>query len=108
MKRGLRQAAVWLVCTTLLALAAGGIWSATTGDGFRVAFAVSLMVIGALIALTGGNAISRAGSMDTFAFLGMGPENADPDSGEGLTGVGVFLFVSLPLFAAGSLLYGTG
>jgi hypothetical protein len=108
MKRGLRQALVWLVGTALFALVAAGIWSALTGDDFRVAFAVALMAIGALLAFTGSNAISRAGSMDAFAFLGMGPESDDPDSGEGLTGLGIFLFVSLPLVVAGGLLYGTG
>src|SRR5687768_15154741 len=101
MKRGLRQALVWLVCTALFALVASGVWSALTGDGFRVAFAVVLMAIGALLAFTGGNAISRAGSMETFAFLGMGPESDDPAAGEGLTGLGMFLFVSVPLVVAG-------
>jgi hypothetical protein len=108
MKRGLQQALVWLVLTTLFALVTAGVWSVTTGDGFRVAFAVCLMAIGALLAFTGGNAISRAGSMETFAFLGMGPENDDPAAGEGLTGLGMFLFVSVPLVVAGGLLYGTG
>jgi hypothetical protein len=108
MKRGLRQAFFWLVFTTVFALAAAGAWSAITGDGFRVAFAACLMAIGALLAFTGGNAISRTGSMDTLAFLGMGPESDDPDSGDGLTGLGMFLFVSIPLVVAGGLLYGTG
>ena len=38
----------------------------------------------------------------------MGPESGDPSAGEGLTGLGMFLFVSLPLLVAGGLLYGTG
>jgi hypothetical protein len=108
MKRGLRQALVWLVISAAVALVSAGVWSAVQDDGFRVPLAISLMVIGGLLALTGSNAISRAGSMDTFAFLGMAPESDDPDAGEGLTGLGVFLFVSLPLFVAGGLLFGRG
>lgn len=108
MRRGLRQAAGWLVGTVGVALVAAGAWTAVTGNGFRPHLGLAMMVIAGLVALTGGNAISRAGSMDAMAFLGRGPENADPDSGEGLTGIGVFLFVSLPLFALGTLIYGTG
>jgi hypothetical protein len=46
--------------------------------------------------------------MDARAFLGMGLDNSEKDTGAGLTGVGIFLFVSLPLFVVGLVLFGTG
>ena len=97
-----------LAAAAVLAVLAAGLWTAVTGDGFRVALAVALMLLGGLLALTGSNAISRAGSMDAFAFLGRGPEHADPGTVEGLTSLGIFLFVSLPLVVAGGALYGNG
>jgi hypothetical protein len=108
MGRGLRQAVVLLGASVAGSAAAAGLWTAFTGDGYRVAFAVALMLVGALLGLSGGTAFSRAGSMDTFAFLGMGPENDEHESGEGLTNLGIFLFVGLPMLVAGGLLYGTG
>ena len=76
------------------------------GGAFRSTFAITLMVIAGLISLSGGTVLSRAATSDARAFLGMGPDREDPDSGEGLTGVGVFMFVSLPLFVAGGVLIG--
>jgi ribose/xylose/arabinose/galactoside ABC-type transport system permease subunit len=108
MQRGLRQAAVLLAVGLVVGLVAAALWMLTKGGGFRVPFAVTLMAMGALLALTGGNALSRSGSMDTFAFLGKGPESDDPYAGEGLTNVGMFLFVALPLLVVGLALYGTG
>jgi hypothetical protein len=108
MQRGLRQAAVLLGCALVVGLVAAGLWAVVEGGGLRVPFAVALMAMGALLALTGSNALSRTGSMDTFAFLGNGPESDDPYAGEGLTNVGIFLFVALPLLVAGLALYGTG
>jgi hypothetical protein len=108
MRRGLRQAAILLVTTGAGAAAGAGVWTLFDGGSYRVALAVALMIVGGLLALTGNNAFSRAGSMDTFAFLGMGPENSEPETGDGLTGVGIFLFVALPLVVVGGLLYGTG
>ena len=90
------------------AAVAGGLWALTQDSGFRVPFAVALMVVGGVLSLTGGTLFSRADSSDVRAFLGMGLDNSEVDSGEGLTGVGVFLFVSLPLFVVGLLLFGTG
>ena len=43
-----------------------------------------------------------------IAHLFPEPDRDEPGTGESLTGVGVFLFVSLPLFAAGLLVYGSG
>ena len=66
------------------------------------------MVIASLISPTGGTAFSRAADYEERAFFGMGADRDEPDTGEGLTGVGIFLFVSLPLFIAGGVLFGSG
>ncbi len=80
------------------------VWSGSlrTTSGF------TLMIIAALLALTGSNMLSRTGGAEERAMMGLAPENEDPNSGEGLGPVGVFLFVSVPLFVVGGLLYGTG
>jgi hypothetical protein len=106
--RGLRQALVMLVISGAVAAAAGGLWSAAQDSGFRVPFAVALMVIGGLLGLTGGTVVTRAESNDVLAFLGRGPDREETGLGENLTNVGGFLFVALPLFAAGLILYGSG
>jgi len=106
--RGLRRALVVLVSSAVVALAVAGLWATLQGGGFRVRFAVTLMVIAGLLSLTGGTAFSRAATNDERAFLAWGPEPEEPDTGPGLTGLGLFLFVSLPLFVAGSVLYGYG
>jgi hypothetical protein len=108
MGRGLRQAAVLLGVSVVGSAAAAGLWTLFADGSYRVALAVAQMAVGALLMLSGGTAFSRAGTMDTFAFLGMGPENDEHESGAGLTNVGIFLFVALPLLVAGGLLYGTG
>ena len=106
--RGLRQALVMVTGSVLLALVVAGVWSAVQGGAFRSTFAITLMVIAGLISLTGGTAFFKAADNDERAFLGMGPDREEPYTGEGLTGLGVFLFVSLPLFIAGSVLFGSG
>jgi len=105
---GLRQALVMLIFSAVVALVVAGVWATLQGSAFRPKIGIALMVIAALISLTGGTALSRATTNDARAFLGMGPDLEDPDAGEGLTGIGVFLFVSLPLFIAGGLVYGSG
>jgi hypothetical protein len=108
MRPGLRQAVVFLVAGGAGAAAAAGVWTAFDGGSFRVAFAVALMIMGAVLAISGGSAISRTGSRDAFAFLGLGPENTEAASSSALTNLGIFLFVSLPLLVAGLLLFGRG
>jgi hypothetical protein len=98
-----------VVALAAVAAAVAGVWMLAKDSGFRLPFAVALMVLAGVLSLTGGTAFARADSSDVRAFVGMGPEREGPaDDGEGLTGVGVFLFVSLPLFAVGLLLFGTG
>lgn len=107
--RGLRQALLLVLLAAALALLGAGLWLMVRGGGFRVPFAFALMAIGGLIAVTGGTELSRGATSDARAFLGMGgPDREEPATGEGLTAVGVFLFVALPLFAAGAVLYGRG
>ncbi len=106
--RGLRQALVMLFVSAVVALVVAALWFALQGGGFRPKVAIALMVIAGLLALTGGTALSRAASNEERAFLGLGPDREEPDSGEGLTGLGVFLFVSLPLFVVGGVLFGSG
>ena len=91
-----------------VAAAGAGLWVALQDGGFRVPFAVALMSAGGVLSLGGSSVFGRAETNDVRAFLGQGPDRDEPGTGESLTGVGVFLFVSLPLFAAGLLLYGSG
>jgi hypothetical protein len=106
--RGLRQALVMLIFSALAALGVAGTWWALQGGGFRSKVGIASMVIAALIGLTGGTAFTRAADYEERAFLGMGADRDEPDTGEGLTGLGIFLFVSLPLFITGGVLYGSG
>jgi hypothetical protein len=106
--RGLRQAFLLIRASAVVAVAAGGLWWVLQDGGFRVKFAVALLVVAGLIALTGGNALNRSGTAETRVLLGTGPDHEDPTSGGALTNVGIFLFVAVPLFGAGGLLYGTG
>ena len=95
-----------LVAGAAVALVAAAVWSILGSTGFRQATAICLVVVGGLLALTGGTAVSRASTNDARAFLGRGPDREEPRSGAGLTAVGVFLFVSLPLAAVGLVLLG--
>ena len=106
--RGLRQALVMLIFSAAAGLVAAGLWSAVQGGGFRAKAGIALMAIAGLISLTGGTALSGAATLETRAFLGMGPDVEEPATGGGLTALGVFLFVSRPLFIVGGLLFGRG
>jgi len=106
--RGLRQALLMVLASGAVGLAVATLWLVVGVGDFRPAFGITLMVIAALLALTGGNALSRAVGADGRAMMGLAPENEAPSSGSALGPVGVFLFVSVPLFVIGGLLYGTG
>ena len=106
--RGLRQALLMVLASGAVALALATLWT-VIGDGeFRPAFGITLMVIAALLALTGSDLISRTMDVDVRAMTGKAAASQDPNSGAALAPVGVFLFVSVPLFVIGGLLYGTG
>ena len=106
--RGLQQALVMLIFSAAAALAVAGLWWALQGGGFRSKVGIASMVIAGVISLTGGTAFSRAADYEERAFLSMGADRDEPYTGEGLTGLGIFLFVSLPLFISGGALYGSG
>jgi hypothetical protein len=97
-----------LAAAGAVALALAGGWTALEGGEFWTATGLVLMVVAALLSLTGSNMLSRSGSAGDLAMMGRPPENEDPDSGSGLAPIGVFLFVSVPLFVVGGLLYGSG
>jgi hypothetical protein len=90
------------------AAALAALWLLVADGGFRTTFAFILMLIGGVLSVTGSNILSRSGGAEERAMMGLAPENEDPDSGSALAPVGVFLFVSVPLFVVGGLLYGTG
>ena len=50
----------------------------------------------------------RLATAEARAFLGQGPGREESGGDEPLTALGVFLFVALPLFAAGLITYGSG
>jgi len=106
--RGLRQAAVMIAGAAAVAFAVAVLAMVVWRGDLRAIFGITLMVIAALLAATGGNALSRAVGADGRAMMGMAPENEGPSSGAALAPVGVFLFVCVPLFVVGGLLYGTG
>jgi hypothetical protein len=106
--RGLRQALLLLCVCLLVASAAAGIWWAVQDGAFRVKLGIVLLVVAGLMALTGNNALNRSGTAEIRALMGSGPDHEDPSTGGALTGVGIFLFVSLPLFVLGGVLYGSG
>ena len=88
------------------ALAAAGVWTAIAGGAYLQRAGLSLLLAAALLALVGGTLVARAGTSDTRAFLGMGPEHAQAEPGGSLGPMGVVLFVCLPLAAAGLVLVG--
>jgi hypothetical protein len=108
MKRALRQILVALVASALGAAVGAGVWAVITGDNYRVALALALMIFGALVGISGGSVATRAGMMDTWAFFGKGPDSPEESAGAGLTSIGFFLFVGLPLLIIGLVLYGRG
>jgi hypothetical protein len=106
--RGLRQALVMVTGSVVVGLAVAGLWVGWQGGGFRPALGLALLVLAGLLAISGGALTTRAGTSETYALLGWAPDREVPGTGDSLTAVGVFLFVSVPLFLIGGLLYGTG
>ncbi len=106
--RGLRQALLWLVASAAVALVAAGVWFAVQGGGFRPKVGVALVAIALFLSLTGGTVLSRAATVEMRALYGMGSDIERPASGDGLTTLGVFVFVALPLLVVGGLLLGRG
>jgi len=106
--RGLRQAVTWIAGGAAVAFAVAVLAMVVWDADLRAVFGIALMVIAALLAVTGGNAFSRAAGADGRALAGLAPENDGPWSGDALAPVGVFLFISVPMFVIGGLVYGVG
>jgi hypothetical protein len=97
---------VMLLVAAGMALTAAALWSALGDTGFRRAAAICLMGVAVALAVSGGTAIPRLTTLDARAFLGRGPEQPESEHAGGLTGLGILLFVSLPLLAAGLFVFG--
>ena len=108
MPTALRQVLLTLVAAAAVAAVGAAVWLLVVGGAYRPKLGLALMVVGALIALTGGTGISRFSDLDARAFLGAGPARDEATHTGALTGFGVFLLVSLPLFLMGGLVYGRG
>ncbi|MFG2054643.1 hypothetical protein ACGFI9_11500 [Micromonospora sp. NPDC048930] len=102
--KGLREAGVLFVIALVVVAVAAGAWVAVAGGDFVNRFGVALVVVGALLGVTGDLTLSRIGMLDARATFGLAPEQETGGGGRVLTGVGIFLFVGLPLVAAGVLL----
>ncbi|WP_431977665.1 hypothetical protein [Micromonospora haikouensis] len=99
--RGLREALVLFVVALVAVAAAAGVWTAVSGGDFVFRLGVALIVVGTLLGLTGDLTLSRIGMLPARSTFGLAPEREDAGGGRVLTGVGIFLFVSLPLMAVG-------
>ncbi|MBY8874289.1 hypothetical protein K7640_20880 [Micromonospora sp. PLK6-60] len=104
--RGLREALVLIVVTAALAALCVGVWVAVSGGGFVHRFGIALVVVALLLAITGDLTLSRIGMLDARTTFGLAPEREDAGGGRVLTGIGIFLFVSVPLLVVGVLLAG--
>lgn len=101
--RGLREALVLFLIATVVIAAAVGIWVAVGGGDFTHRLGVAFMIVGAVIGMTGDLTLSRIGMLPARSTFGLAPERED-GGGRVLTGVGIFLFVSVPLIVVGALL----
>ena len=105
--RALRQALLLVLGCLATGAAVAAAWE-LAGGGFLHAFGVALTVLAFLVGTAGGATLSRAAADSERAFAGLGPERDEPGGTGGLTGLGVALFVGLPLFAAGLVLLDLG
>ncbi|MEV4695149.1 hypothetical protein AB0K27_29030 [Micromonospora echinospora] len=102
--RGLREALVLFLIAAVVIAVAVGIWVAVGGGNFVHRLGVAFMLVGAVIGMTGDLTLSRIGMLPARSAFGLAPEREDGDGGRVLTGVGIFLFVSVPLIVVGALL----
>ena len=99
--RGLREALLLFGIALVLVAVAAAIWVAVDGGDYTGRFGIALMVVGALFGVTGDLTLSRIGMMGARATFGAAPEREEAGGGRVLTGVGIFLFVGLPLILVG-------
>jgi hypothetical protein len=107
--KGLLEALVLIVIGAAVAAAAALAWLMVGSGGFVERLGVTLVAVGVLWTVTSSFAMSRLGSAHVRAFLGAGPETdnaANQAAGDGwvLTGLGVTLFVTVPLIGVGAAL----
>ncbi len=102
--RGLREAFLLFVIAGVLVAVAAAIWVAIAGGAYTNRLGIGLVVVGGLIGVTGDLTLSRVGMLGPRATFGAAPERETADGGRVLTGVGIFLFVGLPLVVVGVLL----
>jgi hypothetical protein len=102
--RGLREAPVLFVIALVVVAAAAGLWVALSGGDFAYRFGIALVVVGGLLGVTGDLTLSRVGMLGARATFGAAPEREAAGEGRVLTGIGIFLFVGLPLMAVGIML----
>ncbi|SBT39764.1 hypothetical protein [Micromonospora auratinigra] len=102
--RGLREALVLFVVAAVVIGVAVGVWVAVSGGDFTHRLGVAFLLVGAVLGMTGDLTLSRIGMLPARSSFGLAPEREDAGGGRVLTGVGIFLFVSLPLIAVGVLL----
>ncbi|WP_229401492.1 hypothetical protein [Micromonospora okii] len=99
--KGLREALVLFLVAVVAVAVVVGVWTAVDGGEFVFRLGVAFVVVGTLLGLTGDLTLSRIGMLGARATFGLAPEREDAGGGRVLTGVGIFLFVSLPLMALG-------
>ncbi|MEU3456942.1 hypothetical protein ABZ671_25575 [Micromonospora sp. NPDC006766] len=102
--KGLREALVLFVIALVVVAVAAGVWVAVSGGEFVTRFGIALVVVGGLLGVTGDLTLSRVGMLGARATFGLAPERETGGGGRVLTGVGIFLFVGLPLVVAGIML----
>jgi hypothetical protein len=108
MVKGLFEASVMLFVALAVAAISALSWI-TIGDGnFAGRMGTCLIILGLVLAITADSGISRMASADAFAWLGRGPEieKGNERGGRILTGLGIFLFVAVPLVALGAMMLG--
>jgi hypothetical protein len=102
--RGLREAALLFVVIGAVVALATMIWVAVDGGDYVARLGIGLVVAGGLIGMTGDLTLSRISMLGARATFGAAPERETAGGGRVLTGVGIFLFVGLPLMVVGVLL----
>lgn len=102
--RGLREALLLFVVVGAVVAVAAMTWVAVAGGDYTARLGIGLVVVGGLLGMTGDLTLSRIGMLGPRATFGAGPERETAGGGRVLTGVGIFLFVGLPLIAVGVLL----
>ncbi|RAO39600.1 hypothetical protein PSN13_00625 [Micromonospora saelicesensis] len=102
--RGLREALLLFVIAGVLVAVAAAIWVAVAGGEYTTRLGIALIVVGGLLGVTGDLTMSRIGMLGPRAIFGAAGERETAGGGRVLTGVGIFLFVGLPLIVVGALL----